>query len=106
MLKRLIEFSLANPFIVIVAACLTAASGVYSAILLPVDAVPDMTNVQVTVITNAGSLSPVEVERYWRDKFARFEKLAIKIADRRVRNAADTEMIKPGYPSRKPSFKK
>ncbi len=31
---------------------------------LPIDAVPDMTNTQVTVITEAGSLSPVEVERY------------------------------------------
>ncbi len=41
-----------------------AAAGVYSALRLPIDAVPDMTNTQVTVITEAGSLSPVEVERY------------------------------------------
>ena len=33
---------------------------------------------------------PVELERYWRDKSARFEKLAVKIADRRVRSAAET----------------
>ena len=43
---------------------LVGLAGVYSALELPIDAVPDMTNVQVTVITDAGSLSPVEVERY------------------------------------------
>jgi cobalt-zinc-cadmium resistance protein CzcA len=37
---------------------------VYSALHLPIDAVPDMTNTQVTVITTAGALSPLEVERY------------------------------------------
>lgn len=43
---------------------LMACGGVYSAIHLPIDAVPDMTNVQVQVVTEAGSLSPVEVEQY------------------------------------------
>lgn len=41
-----------------------AVAGINAALHLPIDAVPDMTNVQVTVITEAGSLSPVEVERY------------------------------------------
>ena len=31
---------------------------------IPIDAVPDMTNVQVQVVTKAGSLSPLEVEHY------------------------------------------
>ncbi len=43
---------------------MVAIAGVVSALRLPIDAVPDMTNVQVAVITDAGSLSPVEVERY------------------------------------------
>jgi len=64
MLSRLIEFSLANRFIVLVLTFLMAAGGLYSAIHLPIDAVPDMTNVQVQVVTDAGFLSPVEVERY------------------------------------------
>ncbi len=64
MLSRLIEFSLANRFIVLVSTFLMAAGGLYSAIHLPIDAVPDMTNVQVQVVTDAGFLSPVEVERY------------------------------------------
>ncbi len=64
MLQRLIEFCLANRFIVIAATLLMAAAGIHSALVLPIDAVPDMTNVQVTIITDAGSLSPIEVEQY------------------------------------------
>jgi cobalt-zinc-cadmium resistance protein CzcA len=64
MLARLIDFSLHNRFFVLTAIALLAMAGVVSALRLPIDAVPDMTNVQVTVITDAGALSPVEVERY------------------------------------------
>lgn len=64
MLAKLIDFSLSNRFLVLTATLLMAAAGVNAALHLPIDAVPDMTNVQVTVITEAGSLSPVEVERY------------------------------------------
>ncbi len=63
MLKQLIEFSLNNRMLVIVVTLLVAAVGVRSALRLPIDAVPDLTNTQVTIITNAGSLPPVEVER-------------------------------------------
>ncbi|QDS97174.1 efflux RND transporter permease subunit [Adhaeretor mobilis] len=63
MLKRLIEISLKNRFLVIVLALFVAGAGIRSALLLPIDAVPDLTNTQVTVITEAGSLPPVEVER-------------------------------------------
>ncbi len=62
-LKRLIEYSLANRFLVIMASILMAGLGVFSTLRLPIDAVPDLTNTQVTVITAAGSLPPVEVER-------------------------------------------
>ncbi len=63
MLQKLIEFSLKNRFLVIIATLLMAGLGVRSALMLPIDAVPDLTNTQVTVITSAGSLPPVEVER-------------------------------------------
>lgn len=63
MLERLIEFSLKNRFLVIIGTLLMAGMGIRSALLLPIDAVPDLTNTQVTVITTAGSLPPVEVER-------------------------------------------
>ncbi len=64
MLAKLINFSLDNRFLVFVAFMLMAAGGTWSAFQLPIDAVPDMTNVQITVITKAGALSPVEVERF------------------------------------------
>ncbi|MCA9054621.1 MAG: efflux RND transporter permease subunit, partial [Planctomycetaceae bacterium] len=64
MLAKLIEISLENRFLVLTLTLLMAVAGVSAALHLPIDAVPDMTNVQVTVITSAGSLSPVEVERY------------------------------------------
>ncbi len=40
-----------------------SAAGVYSLLNLPIDAVPDVTNVQVQVLTSAPSLAPLEVER-------------------------------------------
>ncbi|MCA9065524.1 MAG: efflux RND transporter permease subunit, partial [Planctomycetaceae bacterium] len=64
MLTKLIETTLENRFLILVATLLMAVAGLNAAVHLPIDAVPDMTNVQVTVITDAGSLSPVEVERY------------------------------------------
>lgn len=64
MLAQLIKLTLENRFLVLTGTALMAAAGLNAAMHLPIDAVPDMTNVQVTVITDAGSLSPVEVERY------------------------------------------
>jgi cobalt-zinc-cadmium resistance protein CzcA len=40
------------------------AFGVRAALTLPIDAVPDVTNVQIQIITAAPALSPVEVEQY------------------------------------------
>ncbi len=62
MLNAIIESSLNNRFFVIMATLLVGGMGVYSALHLPIDAVPDLTNVQVQVITEAPALSPVEVD--------------------------------------------
>jgi cobalt-zinc-cadmium resistance protein CzcA len=62
MLNAIIESSLRNRFFVLIATLLVAGLGVYSAIHLPIDAVPDLTNVQVQVITEAPALSPLEVD--------------------------------------------
>lgn len=64
MLTHLIEFSLKNRFLVLILTLLMAAMGLNAAVHLPIDAVPDMTNTQVTVVTEGGPLSPIEVERY------------------------------------------
>ena len=59
MLTQLIRLALDNRFLVVAATLLMAAPGLNAALNIPIDAVPDMTNVQVAVITEAGSLSPV-----------------------------------------------
>jgi cobalt-zinc-cadmium resistance protein CzcA len=62
MLNALIESALHNRFFVLMGTLLIAGLGLYSATHLPIDAVPDLTNVQVQVITEAPALSPLEVE--------------------------------------------
>jgi heavy metal efflux system protein len=62
MLNALIETALRNRFLVLMGTLFVAGMGVYSALNLPIDAVPDLTNVQVQVITEAPALSPLEVE--------------------------------------------
>ncbi len=64
MLSNLIDFSLNNRLLVIIVVILVSVAGAHFALNIPIDAVPDMTNVQVQVITEAGSLSPLQVERY------------------------------------------
>src|SRR5262245_6255408 len=64
LLAAIVRASLANRPVVIVATMLFIAIGVQSALSLPIDAVPDVTNVQVQIITAAPALSPIEVEQY------------------------------------------
>ena len=64
MLTALIDLSLKNRFLVIALFALMAIGGIYSATQIPIDAVPDMTNTQVVVLTEAPGLSPIEVEQY------------------------------------------
>ncbi|MEW6361489.1 MAG: CusA/CzcA family heavy metal efflux RND transporter [Acidobacteriota bacterium] len=63
MINGLIRFSVANRLIVLLLVAIMAAGGAYSLINLPIDAVPDVTNVQVQVLTAAPSLAPLEIER-------------------------------------------
>jgi cobalt-zinc-cadmium resistance protein CzcA len=63
MLSGVIEWSLANRALVIAIFVLMGLGGLYSATHVPVDAVPDLVNVQVQVVTEAGTLPPLEVER-------------------------------------------
>lgn len=62
-MKRLIGFVLAQRMLVVAFTALIVGVGVWSAMNLPIDAVPDVTNVQVQINTNAEALSPMEVER-------------------------------------------
>ncbi|MBX9929009.1 MAG: efflux RND transporter permease subunit, partial [Gemmatimonadaceae bacterium] len=62
-MRPLIGFVLKQRLLVLAATAVMIGVGVWSALRLPIDAVPDVTNVQVQVNTNAAALSPLEVER-------------------------------------------
>ena len=63
MFERLIRFAIAHRWLVMLAIAAVAAVGVYSYQKLPIDAVPDITNVQVQINTSAPGYSPLEAEQ-------------------------------------------
>lgn len=63
MFERLIRFSIAQRALVMFAALGLALFGIFSYQRLPIDAVPDITNVQVMINTYAPGYSPLEVEQ-------------------------------------------
>ncbi len=63
MIERLLQFSLAQRWLVLTAAVLLGVLGVFNFFRLPIDAVPDITNVQVQISTEAPGYSPLEAEQ-------------------------------------------
>ncbi len=63
MFERIIRFSIAHRWLVMLAVLAMMGIGVYSYQKLPIDAVPDITNVQVQINTAAAGYSPLEVEQ-------------------------------------------
>ncbi|MCB0716882.1 MAG: efflux RND transporter permease subunit [Bacteroidetes bacterium] len=63
MLEKLIDFSLRRRFVALSLTALVAIGGVASLLRLPINSLPDVTPVQVLVITKAGRYSPYDVER-------------------------------------------
>ncbi len=64
MIDRLIYFSIHNKLIISFLALSLIAWGIYSAQKLPLDAVPDITNNQVQIVTFSPTLAPLEVEKF------------------------------------------
>ncbi len=64
MLEKIIDFSIRNKLIVILFTLTLTAFGIYSIMMIPVGAVPDITNNQVQVITTSGNLSTQEIEQF------------------------------------------
>lgn len=64
MVQRIIHWSLHNRFIVLIASLLILGMGFVAATQIPLDAVPDLTNIQVQVLTNSPALGPEEVEQF------------------------------------------
>jgi cobalt-zinc-cadmium resistance protein CzcA len=63
MLEKLIAATLKQRGLVVFITLLIIGLGVYSYIKLPIDAFPDVTNIQVDVVSYADGLSAVEIER-------------------------------------------
>ncbi len=63
MLDALIRFSIAQRWLILLVVSLGAALGVYNYQRLPIDAVPDITNVQVQINAEVAGYSPIEAEQ-------------------------------------------
>ncbi len=63
MLERIIRFSIVRRWLVLGVIAALAGLGIWSFSKLPIDAVPDITNVQVQINTEAPGFSPLEAEQ-------------------------------------------
>lgn len=63
MIDSLLRFAVERRWLVLSLTSLTAALGVYNYSRLPIDAVPDITNVQVQINSSAPGFTPLEVEQ-------------------------------------------
>jgi hypothetical protein len=63
MLERVLAFSVRQRWLVLLATLAAAVAGAWSLTKLPIDAVPDVTNVQVQINAIAPALTPIEIEK-------------------------------------------
>ncbi|MES2309137.1 MAG: CusA/CzcA family heavy metal efflux RND transporter [Verrucomicrobiota bacterium] len=63
MIDQILEFSLRQRIFVFMAAIALLGAGLWSSVHLPIDAVPDITNVQVQINTEVEGLAPEEIEK-------------------------------------------
>ena len=63
MIDRILDFSLRQRAFVLIGVAVLIFAGLWSANRLPIDAVPDTTNVQVQIITSVPVLAPEEIEK-------------------------------------------
>ena len=64
MLDKVIHFSINNKFIIGLFTFVLIVVGTYSAVNLPIDALPDITNNQVQIITSSPTLATQEMEQF------------------------------------------
>ena len=62
-MQRFLELCLRWRLLVLALVAMVVTLGARSALELPIDAVPDVTNIQVQVLTSAPALGPTDVER-------------------------------------------
>ncbi|MFB2672078.1 efflux RND transporter permease subunit [Shewanella xiamenensis] len=63
MLESILRFSIKRKFLVLVMVLALAGLGIWNFTKLPIDAVPDITNVQVMINTEAPGYTPLEIEQ-------------------------------------------
>jgi cobalt-zinc-cadmium resistance protein CzcA len=63
MINPILTFSVRQRLLVLLAALVLAGFGVLAVKQIPIDAFPDVTNVQVQILSTAGGMSPPEVEK-------------------------------------------
>ena len=63
MLEKLIRFAIAHRWLMLLLTAALAVLGVWSFTKLPIDATPDITNIQVQINTEVPGYSPLEAEQ-------------------------------------------
>ncbi len=63
-LEKAVSSAIDNRILVLAITTLATLGGIIALLNMPIDAVPDISNIQVTVTTNARGLAPKEVEQY------------------------------------------
>jgi len=63
MIDRIVQFALRQRLLILLATAILISSGLWAMKKLPVDAFPDVTNVQIQILTQAGGMAPTEVEK-------------------------------------------
>jgi heavy metal efflux system protein len=63
MLEKIIALTLKQKGVMLFLALLIVIFGIYSYLTLPIDAFPDVTNIQVEIVSHADGLSATEIER-------------------------------------------
>ncbi len=64
MIEKIIQISIQRNIPVVIITFVLTILGIYNIFNLSIDAVPDVTNVQVSVVTQSPGLSPIEVEQF------------------------------------------
>ena len=64
MIRKIIELSIQKSTSTLLITLFLSLVGLYNAFHLSIDAVPDVTNIQVSLVTQAPGLSPLEVEQF------------------------------------------
>src|SRR5512135_2260375 len=64
MIERAVSFSLKQKGLILFLLAIIVAWGVYAFMTIPIDALPDVSNIQVEVVSSSPGLAPFEIERF------------------------------------------